>query len=138
MGGGGSSGPSVIPFDMSKLAPLMPSVFQGPFNAQGALQNEETLAKKYPWITPPAGQFAGAQPGQFAGATTGNQFGFPGSNVPAVPPPNPPIPPTVPSQGASQYNPMGMAPNQVNAAMPSSLQQILAVLGAQSPTTGGQ
>lgn len=135
MGGGGGGPAPEVPFNMAELAPLMPSVFNGPYNAQGALQNEEMLAKKYPWITPPAGQFEGAQPGQFAGGqgaggNVSGQFGFPGSGVPVPPNPNPPIPPTVP-QGGGQFNQVGMAGNQVNSMQPNTLQQILAVLGSQ-------
>jgi hypothetical protein len=136
----------VIPFNLGALAPFMPSVFNGPYNAQGAEQNEQTIAAKYPWITPPAGQFAGAQPGQFAGATAGPDVGgFPngfGGTSGFTPPaaPNPPIPPTVPqggSPGGSQMNPQSLATGQVNAMQPNSLQSILAVLGAQNPTTAG-
>lgn len=156
MGGSGGGGTTVVPFNMAALAPLMPSVFNGPYNAQGAYQNEQMLASKYPWITPPAGQFQGAQPGQYAGASNnstdplaallgafgggnGGSFGFPGSGVPGAPPPNPPIPPTVPQGGgnmAGQYNPVGMAGGQTNPMMPNTLQSILAVLNAQSPPIG--
>lgn len=147
MSGSGSS-PSVVPFNIGALAPFMPSVFNGPFNAQGAEQNEQMLAKKYPWITPPAGQFAGAQPGQFAGAGNGSGSlpGVTGFTPPSAP--NPPIPPTVPAggsqtastpavpaQGASNFNPAALATGQGNSMMPNQLQAILAVLGAQNPTS---
>jgi hypothetical protein len=131
MCGSAPSGGGIIPFNMSALAPFMPSVFNGPYNAQGALQNEQMLTQKFPWITPPAGQFQGAQPGQYAGAGTG------------VPSPNPPIPPTVQPatqapQGSSQFNPAALATGQTNAMTPNSLQAILAVLGAQNLAGGSQ
>ena len=125
---GGSSGTQIIPFNMNALKPFMPSVFKGPYNAQGAYQNEQMIAAKYPWITPPAGQFAGAQPGQFAGAGMG------------VPAPQPPIPATVP-QGGAQANPAMAAGNATNAMQPIPLQQILSILNAGAPSaapTGGQ
>ena len=121
--GGSSGGTQVIPFNMNALKPFMPSVFNGPYNAQGALQNEKLIAQKYPWITPPAGQFAGAQPGQFAGAGQGAQA------------PQPPIPPTVPQGGGgAQANPAAMAGNATNAMQPAPLQQILSILNAGAPS----
>lgn len=135
-GGGGGGGPQVIPFNMSELAPFLPSVFKGPYNAEGALQNEEAIAKKYPWITTPAGQFEGAQPGQFAGANTGS----PSMGGTGAQPPNPPIPPTV-TQPPPQMNPQAMAQGGTNAMQPNSLQAILSVLNAGAPSAppgGGQ
>jgi hypothetical protein len=137
---GGSSGGGVIPFNMNALKAVMPSVFQGPYNAQGALQNEQMIAKKFPWITPPAGQFAGAQPGQSSGAGGGGggMPGFAGGGGAAAPnpsPPGPPIPPTV--QPAAQSNPVAAATGATNSMMPAPLQQILSVLMAGSPS-GGQ
>lgn len=135
--GGGGGGPAPeIPFNEAELAPSMPSVFNGPFNAQGAYQNEQMIASKYPWITPPAGQFAGAQPGQFANAGGAAQ----GTNTPSSV--QPPIPPTVSPGGTNnvggQFNQVGLAGNQVNPMQPNSLQSILAVLGPQgSGSTGG-
>ena len=160
MGGGGGGGGGEIPFDMSQLAPFMPSVFKGPYNAKGAFANQSMLSSKYPWITPPAGQFEGAQPGQFAGAGTdpgmggGNatlgsvmngammapdqqQFTMP--NQPPPGPQSPGIPPQVtpaPSMGG-QFNPMAMSAGQTNAMQPNSLQSILAVLGAGQQPGGG-
>jgi len=149
MGGGGGGGGGVVPFNMSALESFMPSVFKGPYNAQGAKQNEQMIANKYPWITPPAGQFEGAQPGQFAAGPTGNSGAFPGlfgmleSNIPGgqtAQNPNPPIPPQVtpaPAMGG-QFNPMAMSAGQTNAMQPNSLQSILAVLGGgQQLGTGG-
>jgi hypothetical protein len=126
--GGSSGGGGVVPFNMSALAPFMPSVFKGPYNAQGAKQNEDMIQQKYPWIAPPAGQFEGAQPGQFAGAGGGAGF-------PTPPNPNPAIPPTVPP--SSQFNPNAIAGGQTNPMQPNSLQAILAVLGggASPPTS---
>lgn len=142
MGGGGGGG-GIIPFNMAALAPFMPSVFKGPYNAQGAYKNEQNLASKFPWITPPEGQFQGAQPGQFAGSSTGTTGpfgGLPGvTGFPPPPNPSPPIPPTV----QAQVNPQAMATNQVTGMQPIPLQAIIAALGAQSgqppaPTGGGQ
>ena len=132
--GGGGGGPAPeIPFNMAEMAPFMPSVFNGPYNAQGAYQNEQMIASKYPWITPPAGQFAGAQPGQFAGAGGG----FPGAGISTPSSVQPPIPPTVPQGGnaSAQFNPMALSSNQQNAMQPTSLQTIEAILGSQG--TGG-
>jgi|SRR5215470_5507883 len=125
---GGSSGGGIIPFNMAALAPFMPSVFKGPYNAQGARQNAQMIAGKYPWITPAAGQFEGAQPGQFAGA--GGGAGFPTPQAPS-----PPIPPTI-QQGA-QSNPAAAAQGQTNAMQPAALQQILSVLMAGQPSSAG-
>jgi hypothetical protein len=118
---GGGGGTTVVPFNMAELAPFFPSVFNGPYNAEGAYQNEQMLAQKYPWITPPAGQFEGAQPGQFA-----NPGGFPGSGVNPAPNPNPPIPPTLggplppptppPSSGNGKGGMVGM-PNMPGMGM---------------------
>lgn len=132
MGGGGGGGGGVIPFNMSELAPFMPSVFNGPYNPQGANANEQMIEAKYPWITPPAGQFEGAQPGQFAGANTGGSGG--GFGAPNAKPPNPPIPATAappPSNITSNFNPMQAAGGMPNSMNPTSLQQILAVLSGQ-------
>jgi hypothetical protein len=132
--GGNSGGGGTIPFNMNALKAVMPSVFQGPYNAQGALQNEKMIASKFPWATPPAGQFEGAQPGQFAGAGPGGP-----------PNPSPPIPSTVPpgaqastsAQPGAQANPMTGAAGATNGMMPAPLQQILSVLMAGAPS-GGQ
>lgn len=127
--GGGGGGSNIIPFNEAELAPSMPSVFNGPYNAQGAYQNEQMLTQKYPWITPPAGQFQGAQPGQFANAGGAAQ----GTSTPAQV--TPPIPNTVPQGGGGQFNPAAMSSNQQNPMQPSSLQAIEALLGSQG--TGG-
>lgn len=43
-----------------------------PFNVAGARENAGMLAKRFPWITPPAGAFAGAdQPAGGAGGPPG-------------------------------------------------------------------
>ncbi len=127
-GNGGTSG--TVPFNMNALKAFMPSVFAGPYNAQGALQNEKMIANKYPWATPPAGQFQGAQPGQGAGEGVGGV---------GVPNPSPPVPPTVPpgAQPGAQANPMAGAAGATNGMMPAPLQQILSVLMAGQPS-GGQ
>lgn len=146
MGGGGGGGGGEIPFNMAALEPFMPSIFQGPYNAQGAEQNEETIAQKYPWIMTPAGNFEGAQPGQFAGSSNGqtNPFGFGmgfGGGLPGVgtvPPPNPPVPPTVGATPGAQVNPQAMATGAVNSMQPYPLQSVIAALTAGAPTSGGQ
>lgn len=153
--GGSSGGGGIVPFNIGALAPFMPSVFKGPYNAQGAFQNERMIAQKYPWITPPAGQFEGAQPGQFAGSSSGNNDlpGFFG-NLPGVsgfmPPqnPNPPIPPTVTLSSQSQPPtaastvPSGAGQNTVTgtAVNPGMNAQILAMLmkGGGMPPGGQQ
>ena len=141
MGGGGGGG-GEIPFNMGALAPFMPSVFNGPYNAEGAEQNEQSISQKYPWIMTPAGNFEGAQPGQFAGAGTPNgvplQNGFGGtSGFPPPQAPNPPIPPSVGAPGAgSQMNPQAMATGSVNAMQPYPLQQVIAALTAGAPSGG--
>lgn len=127
MGGGGGGGTQVVPFNMAELAPFFPSVFNGPYNAQGAYQNAQTIAQDFPGrMLPNAGQFAGAQPGQFA-----NPGGFPGSGVAGAPNPNPPIPPNFSPQMAGSMNPQAMGSNQVNGMDPTSLQMIMSVLGGQ-------
>lgn len=153
--GGSSGGGGTIPFNMSQLMPFLPSVFKGPYNAQGAFQNQQMLSNKYPWITPAAGQFAGAQPGQAAGQggsgggtdllgnpfpggmPMGGQFNFPGmggGGGGGVPNPSPPIPPQV--QPGAQSNPMAGAAGATNAMQPAPLQQILSVLMAGAPSGG--
>jgi hypothetical protein len=138
--GGGGGGSQVIPFNMSALEPFMPSIFQGPYNAQGAYANEQMIANKYPWITPPAGQFEGAQPGQFAGASNPNSAPgfFGGGGIPGVgtvPPPSPPIPPSAPGAPPmpATQNPQALATGAPNGMQPNSLQQILSVLMAGQP-----
>lgn len=126
---GGSSGSSQPPFNPGLLNAAMPSVTGGPYNLEGSQQNIATLQQKYPWITPPAGAFAGATPG------TGQNQGPQGFNrlleqlsiggnrgiSPTAPPA--PMPTTMPL-----LNPVTTATNQRNPMQPNTVASILAAL----------
>jgi len=131
--GSGSSTPSVVPFNENALMPFMPSVFNGPYNVAGAQQNAQMLQAKYPWITLPAGSFAGTMPGQYAGAGTAG-FGRFGRGMPAsagVTNPNPPAPTQA---QIAQYGPQATMQPPVNTSgggAPVQLADILAALNPQ-------
>lgn len=126
---GSSGGPAqVIPFNAAELAPSMPSVFNGPFNVKGALQNSQMLQAKYPWITPPAGAFAGALPGQFANSGGNIGVGTPSSVGVTNPNPPPPTPQQIQQFGPTQ-NP--------STQPPVDLQALLSVLNKGTPSPTG-
>lgn len=136
MGSGGGSS-TVVPVNMSEFEPFAPSVFQGPYGAQSAIQNEQTLEAKYPWITPVAGRMTGAVSPNFPGATAGP--GFPTAISTGITSPNSP-PPT--PQQVQQFSPNPQPPFSPSfspgtaSSGPQSLVSLQSILSALNPSPG--
>jgi hypothetical protein len=129
MAGSSSSGSS---FNPASLNAAIPSVANGPFNVAGAQQNAATLAQQYPWITPPAGAFAGAAPGQSQQSGAFSLGLAPASGaMPAAAPPGAAGPPV--GGSPASLNPIQAAGGAPNSFTPTSMQAILAALTGSGP-----